>query len=190
MMIIAPYRFTPLVPDIGEYWEEHGGYYGGTITYLDSRKFHLILASKTSEVTRAWKTTNTFTDAYDDYDGVQNMTNIITNGITNHPAADYCNEYTNAGFDDWYLLSRWEMRLITLNLDPTKVGQHPDFATGGSQALPYTGDGTTYFWSSTAVSTTQARYIFTKTNFSFDGSWPSAKDNPTAYVRPARRIPV
>ncbi|APC45942.1 hypothetical protein QHH_30 [Halomonas phage QHHSV-1] len=96
-----------------------GGVYAGTITYDDSRQFHIImgLASSEQDAFNEWKTSNTATTGTDSlWDGKANTDAMIAAGELDHPSAALANNYTNEGLTDWYSPAKEEWQLLIDNL--------------------------------------------------------------------------
>ena len=114
---------------LGEPWG--GGYFAGYISHTaDGSPTHaLIVAPRSTGATGtgytlttglAWKTaTTTTTDTTSDFDGAVNTAAMVTAGIANHPAAQFCTGLSIGGFTDWYLPARYELDIAYFNLKPT-----------------------------------------------------------------------
>jgi hypothetical protein len=114
---------------LGEPWG--GGFFAGYISHTaDGNPTHaLIVAPRATGATGtsytlttnlAWKTANTTTSgAASSFDGVVNTAAIVTAGIADHPAAQFCVNLTIGGYADWYLPSRYELDIAYFNLKPT-----------------------------------------------------------------------
>jgi hypothetical protein len=124
------FKATQYVPvNVGEAYG--GGYFAGYISHTaDGNPTHaLIVAPRATGATGtgytlttnlAWKTTNTTTSgATSSFDGVVNTAAIVTAGIADHPAAQFCVNLTIGGHADWYLPSRYELDIAYFNLKPT-----------------------------------------------------------------------
>jgi hypothetical protein len=108
-----------------------GGYFAGYISHTaDGNPTHaLIVAPRATGATGSsytlttnpqWKTANTTTaGTTSDFDGVANTAAMVTAGIANHPAANFCVNLNIGGFTDWYLPSRYEMDIAYFNLKPS-----------------------------------------------------------------------
>jgi hypothetical protein len=108
-----------------------GGYFAGYISHTaDGNPTHaLIVAPRADGATGtgytlttdlAWKTTNTATaGTTSDFDGAANTAAMVTAGIADHPAAEFCVNLSIGGFTDWYLPSRYEMDIAYFNLKPS-----------------------------------------------------------------------
>ena len=110
-----------------------GGFFGGYISHTaNSVPTHaLIVAPAAIGATGAgytlttnlfWKTTQTLTAGTDsDFDGAANTAAMVTAGIGDHPAAEFCVSLNIDGFTDWYLPARLEMDIAYFNLKPNTV---------------------------------------------------------------------
>jgi hypothetical protein len=108
-----------------------GGYFAGYISHTaDGNPTHaLIVAPRAIGATGTgytlitnptWKTTNTTTvDTTSAFDGAANTAAMVTAGIADHPAAEFCVNLSIGGFTDWYLPARWELDIAYFNLKPT-----------------------------------------------------------------------
>jgi hypothetical protein len=107
-----------------------GGYFAGYISHTaDGSPTHaLIVAPRATGATGAgytlttnllWKTAATTTaGTTSDFDGAANTAAMVTAGIANHPAAQFCVDLSIGGFTDWYLPSRYELDVAYYNLKP------------------------------------------------------------------------
>jgi hypothetical protein len=67
-----------------------------------------------------WKTATTATAGTTSvFDGAANTAAIVTAGIANHPAAQFCVNLSIGGATDWYLPARWELDIAYFHLKPT-----------------------------------------------------------------------
>jgi len=123
------FKATQYVPvNIGD--ELGGGYFAGYISHTaDGNPTHaLIVAPRTTGATGgsytlttnlAWKTSNTTTTGTTSaFDGAVNTAAMVTAGIADHPAAEFCVNLSIGGFTDWYLPSHYEMDIAYFNLKP------------------------------------------------------------------------
>jgi hypothetical protein len=107
-----------------------GGYFAGYISHTaDGNPTHaLIVAPSATGATGtgytlttnlAWKTANTTTaGTTSDFDGAANTAAMVTAGIADHPAANFCKNLSIGGFTDWYLPARYELDIAYFNLKP------------------------------------------------------------------------
>ena len=109
-----------------------GGYFAGYISHTaDGSPTHaLIVAPRATGATGSgytlltteyqWKTTGTTTaNTTSQFDGASNTAAMVTAGIANHPAANFCVGLNIGGFTDWYLPARLELDIAYFNLKPT-----------------------------------------------------------------------
>ena len=107
-----------------------GGYFAGYISHTaDGNPTHaLIVAPRATGATGTgytlttnlqWKTADTTTaGTTSDFDGAANTAAMVTAGITDHPAANFCVGLSIGGFTDWYLPARYELNIAYFNLKP------------------------------------------------------------------------
>ena len=145
-------------PRIGQAWPEQGGIYLGVMPGEGGKPdYHLILSDKAGEFKDlSWGGHgHDAPGAKSDNDGLAN-TQALQASDELHPAADRAAELDLAGFTDWYLPARNELRLAYIT-----AKQHFDTEP--------------YYWSSTQSSDTgawiQHFYYGTQTGFSkkFEG---------------------
>jgi hypothetical protein len=108
-----------------------GGFFAGYISHTaDGNPTHaLIVAPRATGATGtgytlttnfAWKTANTTTvDTTSSFDGAANTAAIVTAGIADHPAANFCKNLNIGGYSDWYLPARYELDIAYFNLKPS-----------------------------------------------------------------------
>ena len=130
--IITPQQLIPTV--IGEPFG--GGYFAGYISHTaDGNPTHaLIVAPRatgatgtgyTLTTTLAWKTANTTTTGTTSpFDGAANTAAMVTAGIADHPAANFCKNLSIGGFTDWYLPARYELDIAYFNLKPATTANN------------------------------------------------------------------
>jgi len=118
----------PIPAVIGESFG--GGYFAGYISHTaDGNPTHaLIVAPRATGATGtgytlttnlARKTTATATaGATSAFDGAANTAAMVTAGIADHPAANFCKNLSIGGFTDWYLPARFELDIAYFNLKP------------------------------------------------------------------------
>jgi hypothetical protein len=124
--LITPTQPIPAV--IGEPFG--GGFFAGYISHTaDGNPTHaLIVAPRATGATGTgytlttmlqWKTANTTTaGTTSDFDGAVNTAAMVTAGIADHPAAQFCVNLSIGGFTDWYLPARLELDIAYFNLKP------------------------------------------------------------------------
>jgi hypothetical protein len=126
----APTGFNFLDPaNIGQPVE--GGFFAGLISHTaDGNPTHALIvapaatgatgAGYTLTTTLQWKTAQTATAGTDSpFDGAVNTAAMVTAGIADHPAAEFCVNLSIGGFTDWYLPARWELDIAYFHLKPT-----------------------------------------------------------------------
>jgi hypothetical protein len=113
-----------------------GGYFAGYISHTaDGNPTHaLIVAPRATGATGtgytlttqlAWKTASTTTaGTTSSFDGVANTAAMVTAGIADHPAANFCKNLGIGGFTDWYLPARYELDIAYFNLKPTTTANN------------------------------------------------------------------
>ena len=128
----------PIPAVIGESFG--GGYFAGYISHTaDGNATHaLIVAPRATGATGTsytlttnlqWKTATTTTaGTTSTFDGATNTAAMVTAGIANHPAANFCKNLSIGGFTDWYLPARYELDIAYFNLKPSTAANNT--ATG------------------------------------------------------------
>jgi hypothetical protein len=113
-----------------------GGYFAGLISHTaDGNPTHaLIVAPAATGATGtgytlttmlAWKTAGTLTTGTgSEFDGAANTAAMVTAGIADHPAAEFCVNLSIGGFTDWYLPARWELEIAYFHLKPADTGNN------------------------------------------------------------------
>jgi hypothetical protein len=108
-----------------------GGFFAGYISHTaDGNPTHaLIVAPRATGATGGgytlptnlqWKTANTTTAGTTSaFDGAVNTAAMVTAGIGDHPAAEFCVNLSIGGHTDWYLPARYELDIAYFNLKPT-----------------------------------------------------------------------
>jgi hypothetical protein len=125
-LVLSKIQQYPAV--LGEPWG--GGYFAGYISHTaDGSPTHaLIVAPRATGATGSgytlttnlqWKTADTTTaGTTSPFDGAVNTAAMVTAGIADHPAANFCVGLSIGGFTDWYLPSRYELDIAYFNLKP------------------------------------------------------------------------
>jgi hypothetical protein len=124
--LVTAKQYIPAV--IGE--EFGGGFFAGYISHTaDGNPTHaLIVAPRATGATGngytlntslQWKTALTATvGTTSTFDGVANTAAMVTAGIADHPAAEFCVNLAIDGYTDWYLPARLELDIAYFNLKP------------------------------------------------------------------------
>lgn len=171
------------LPDIGAFWAEQGGYFAGT----SSLGFHVIVAPKSTEVSRAYKTTNTPTagTSSNTLNANELRAAIAAAGLANHPAMSYAAAYGGGGFSDWTLPGATEAVVINNNLNPNTT-LAPLFQVGGAQQFrnASTHASAADWWYVTARSGADTTYI------GFRPAAPAAFNFNKTEARPTRPIRI
>ena len=130
--LVSAKQYIPAV--IGEPFG--GGFFAGYISHTaDGSPTHaLIVAPRATGATGTgytlttmlqWKTAGTTTaNTTSDFDGAANTAAMVTAGIANHPAAEFCVNLNIGGFTDWYLPARWELDIAYFNLKPSAANNN------------------------------------------------------------------
>jgi len=121
-----------------------GGYFAGYISHTaDGNPTHALIVAPRGGVepgatgggyplttNLAWKTTSTTTaDTTSPFDGAANTTAMVTAGIANHPAAEFCVNLSIGGYTDWYLPARYELDIAYFNLKPSTAANSTIWGT-------------------------------------------------------------
>ena len=131
---------TQLIPAVlGEPWG--GGYFAGYISHTaDGNPTHaLIVAPRATGATGGsytlttnlkWKTANNTTaGTTSSFDGAVNTAAMVTAGIADHPAANFCKNLSIGGFTDWYLPARYELDIAYFNLKPDPAANNTSWGS-------------------------------------------------------------
>jgi hypothetical protein len=152
---------------------------GGDITYgfwlgtAGDGVSKLIVAPKSTEVTRAWGSYGTVCSTTSTTNGVANTTTLFNLGAAAHPAAHYAKSLTTGGYNTWYLPAKNE--LMTLYSNKSAV----PFATANS----FVGS---YYWSSTEANGNDAWSLHFTSGFQVY----NPKSIGNYYVRATRRSTI
>ena len=181
--VITPQQRIPAV--IGEAFG--GGYFAGYISHTaNGNPTHaLIVAPRATGATGtgytlttnlAWKTAATTTaGTTSPFDGAANTAAMVTAGIADHPAAEFCVNLSIGGHTDWYLPSPLELDIAYFNLKP---GTQPNSTLVGTNiyAIPQRNSNYTAGYptqtSLTAFNTTAEAFVA-------DFHWSSTEYNAT-----------
>jgi hypothetical protein len=118
-----------------------GGFFAGYISHTaDGNPTHaLIVAPRATGATGSgytlttnlqWKTANTTTTGTTSaFDGAVNTAAMVTAGIGDHPAAEFCVNLSIGGHTDWYLPSRYELDIAYFNLKPGTQANDTNWGT-------------------------------------------------------------
>lgn len=120
-----------------------GGYYAGKIV-TGGVTYALIVAPKAQggETQLAWKTSNTTTAGTTSInDGLANTNAMIAAGASAHPAANFCNNLSINGYDDWYLPAKDELEILYRYLKPT-INANNTSSGANTSSVPTTGNYT------------------------------------------------
>lgn len=96
------------------------GNFVGTLTQLDptdsvEKEYWVYAAADVAALPDLqYKINGTATAAFNVDAGVFNMQPIIDAGLTDHPAAEFCVNYREGGFSDWYLPANAELSALLL----------------------------------------------------------------------------
>lgn len=105
---------VPLAPN------DFTGNFVGTLTQLDltdfvEKEYWVYAAADIAALPELqYKINGTATAAYNVDAGVLNMQPIIDAGLADHPAAEFCVNYREGGFSDWYLPANAELSALLL----------------------------------------------------------------------------
>jgi hypothetical protein len=179
------FKATQYVPvNVGEAYG--GGYFAGYISHTaDGNPTHaLIVAPRATGATGSsytlttnlqWKTTATTTAGTTSaFDGAVNTAAMVTAGIEDHPAAEFCVNLSIGGHTDWYLPSRYELDIAYFNLKP---GTQQTIQTGAptfTSATPSTEQRSTF-----PTQTALTAFNTSAEAFVAEGHWSSTEVNAT-----------
>jgi len=160
-----------------------GGYYVGKITQ-DDGIYYLVVAPKSTEAFKKWKTTQSVTSGASSlYDGIANSNNL-TSSV--YQAAKYCNDLSEGGYTDWYLPAPYELSIAYRNLKPTTVTN--DTTVGyNNKSVPTVSNYTTYNPARTSVANFQeaggSEYFQGTDDSTYNWYWTSRyRNSSTAYA--------
>ena len=149
-VVLAQQQKYPAV--LGEPWG--GGYFAGYISHTaDGNPTHaLIVAPRATGATGSsytlttnlvWKTATTTTAGTTSaFDGAANTAAIVTAGITDHPAAQFCVNLNIDGYSDWYLPARFELDIAYFNLKPSTAPNSTSWGINDYSIPKRTGNNT------------------------------------------------
>jgi len=175
-----------VLPAIGASFQ--GGFFAGTISQTaNSVATHaLIVAPAATGATgtgytlttmKQWKTTNTTTaGTTSTYDGAANTAAMVTAGIADHPAAEFCETLSIGGYTDWYLPARDELEIAYYNLKPTTTSNDTGY---GINAYSVPARGSNYTAGTPAQTTVTAFQTGNSEAFVAGTHWSSTEDSST-----------
>jgi hypothetical protein len=185
--LVSAKQYIPAV--IGEAFG--GGYFAGYISHTaDGNPTHALIvapratgatgigtgSSYTLTTNLAWKTTLTDTaNTTSPFDGSANTAAMVTAGIADHPAANFCVGLSIGGFTDWYLPARYELDIAYFNLKPSTAANSTSWGTN-IYAVPQRNSN----W--TAAYPTQTALTAFNTNterFALNRHWSSTEASST-----------
>ena len=179
--LITPTQPIPAV--IGEPFG--GGYFAGYISHTaDGNPTHaLIVAPRATGATGtgytlttnlAWKTAATTTaGTASDFDGAANTAAMVTAGIANHPAAEFCVNLSIGGFSDWYLPARSELDIAYFNLKPGSGNNGASFGANVYAVPQRNSNWTTAYPAQTALTA----FRTSTEGFAVDVHWSSTQNS-------------
>ncbi len=163
-------------PEVGDYWADEGGWYGGLFTDQDGTERHLVIADVSSESSYSpYSNAGVSGEGPSAYDGASN-TQTMPGGFGTM-RGDLDGYQGSEGFSDWYIPAEQELAFLADSFQPDSLLGGP-FATGGSQAfspVPYK--------SSTEVSATH----FSCIDFSSSGGFLAAEDKSSPNINYRQR---
>ena len=142
-----------------------GGFFAGYISHTaDGNPTHaLIVAPRATGATGTgytlttnlqWKTATTTTaGTTSDFDGAANTAAMVTAGIADHPAANFCVGLSIGGFTDWYLPSRYELDVAYFNLKPSTAANNTSWGTNVYAVPQRNSDWSTAYPAQTSLTT-------------------------------------
>jgi len=175
-----------VLPAIGASFQ--GGFFAGTISQTaNSVATHaLIVAPAATGATgtgytlttmKQWKTTNTTTaGTTSTYDGAANTAAMVTAGIADHPAAEFCETLSIGGYTDWYLPARDELEIAYYNLKPTTTSNDTGY---GINAYSVPARGSNYTAGTPAQTTVTAFQTGNSEAFAAGDHWSSTETSST-----------
>ena len=99
----------------------NGGFYAGDLISAAAigGKTKLIVAPKSTEVSKAWGSQGTIRNISSTWNGLLNSDTLNAFGASAHPAANYCRTLSTGGYLDWYLPAKDELEICYRHLKPT-----------------------------------------------------------------------
>jgi hypothetical protein len=124
----------------------------------------------------AWKTANTTTaGTTSNFDGAANTAAMVTAGIANHPAANFCVGLSIGGYSDWYLPSRYELDIAYFNLKPSTAANNTSWGINIYSVPKRNINNTTTYPTQTAL----AAFNTSAEAFVADNHWSSTETSTT-----------
>jgi hypothetical protein len=167
-----------------------GGYFAGYISHTaDGNPTHaLIVAPMATGATGTgytlttnlqWKTAATTTaGTASTFDGAANTAAIVTAGIADHPAAQFCVNLSIGGFTDWYLPSRYELDIAYFNLKPGTTSNSTSWGVNDYSVPKRTTNNTATYPTQTSLTA----FNTSSQAFVADNHWSSTEfDAPNAW---------
>lgn len=179
--LVSAKQYIPAV--IGEPFG--GGYFAGYISHTaDGNPTHaLIVAPSATGATGtgytlttnlAWKTSASATvGTASTFDGAANTAAMVTAGIADHPAAQFCVNLSIGGFTDWYLPARYELEIAYFNLKPSTTANNTNWGTN-IYAVP---QRTSNWTASYPMQTFVAMFATSVEGFVTNTHWSSTESN-------------
>ena len=110
-----------------------GGYFAGYISHTaDGNPTHALIVAPRGGVEPGatgtgytltdmlqWKLSATNHDVTSLFNGYANTQSLISAGIADFPAAEFCVNLSIGGYTDWYLPARYELEIAYFNLKPS-----------------------------------------------------------------------
>lgn len=158
-----------------------GGYYAGKIV-TGGVTYALIVAPKAQggeNSSLAWKTSTTTTAGTTSInDGLANTNAMIAAGASAHPAANFCNNLSINGYDDWYLPAKDELEILYRYLKPT-TSVNDTGSGANTSSVPTTSNYTSRSPAQTSVTIFRtgnseafvSNYYWTSTEYSSTNGW-------------------
>jgi hypothetical protein len=168
-----------------------GGFFAGFISHTaDGNPTHaLIVAPRATGATGgsyalttslAWKTANTTTtNTTSIFDGAANTAAMVTAGIADHPAAQFCVNLNIGDYTDWYLPARREMDIAYFNLKPSSATN--DVSSGANDySVP---KRTANYTLAYPAQTTVTAFTTSAEQFTIENHWTSTEASSAAAWR-------
>jgi hypothetical protein len=187
--LVSAKQYIPAV--IGEAFG--GGYFAGYISHTaDGNPTHaLIVAPRADGATGtgytlttmlAWKTAATTTAGTTSaFDGAANTAAMVTAGIADHPAAEFCVNLNIGGFTDWYLPARLELDIAYFNLKPSTTANSTNHGINNYSVPKRMTNNTAIYPTQTYLTafSTSVEQFSTANNF----HWTSTETSSTGGIR-------